>query len=191
MGNINRIGRESKIKRSEEESEKESVKGTASSKETKAASASASEAAIQQNAEAFRKLLVEKFGKEYGPKIADALDDVKRSGKFVTYEEVKRIMENVFANDKKAFDNFEKQRNEIVGLFPFENQFVGIKPKDDYDPYLSALQTIAAMQKELRRSDERSSEKMNEEDKERQFHKEKDEKQTIQQKRILHPDKKV
>lgn len=188
MGNINPIGRE-KTKTFQEEQGKE-VKGTASSKETKASAKAASEASIDQNAAAFRKVLVEKFGKEFGNKIADALDEVKKSGKFVTYEVVKEIMETVFANDKASFDKYERQRNEIVALFPFANQISDIKPKDDYDP-IAAEKVQAAMRKEIRKSDERTEESIEESDRKRALDKEKDQEKRVEKKRILEPKKRV
>lgn len=174
MGNINPLGREQKF----------AVKGTASSSETKASSESASSAAIQENAEMARKYFLEKFGKQFGPKIADALDSLKKEGKFLTFEAVRDVMENIFSKDKANFQKYEQQINEVIGLFPHANLLnIEEKPKDTYDPFASE-KVQEAMKKELRKSSEKMEEAIDEVDKERDLKKKKELEEKFERKRI-------
>lgn len=187
MGNVSPTGREPKILKADH---REEVKGTPSSKETKASSEAAS---MHQNAEAFRKFLIEQFGKDYVNEvntIVNELDELRKSGKFISYSVVKEMMKSVFL--RKGTESFEKNKDKIekiADLFPPETS-KPLVPAKEYDP-LASQKVQDAMRKELRKSNEITEERIEESDKQRLLEKEQEQKKVVEKKRILEPKKKV
>ncbi len=198
MGNIKSTGSEPHFTKFQKGVEKE-VKGTASSQETKASSEATSNVAILENAETARKYFLQKFGKEFGPQIAKALDDLKKEGKYLTYEAVKAIMEGILSKDKAGLEKHKDAINEVADWFPHEIDVPpGKQPGADYDPFASE-KVQAAMRKELRKSTEKMEEKIDEADKKRDLERKKELEKSPKKessarergKRFLEPKKKV
>lgn len=187
MGNIGPIRKETKPTNVQDQIQKE-VKGSASSQETKASSQAASNVTIEGDAAAYRKHFIEKFGKDYGNQIADALDKLRQEGKFVTYEAVMGIMQSVFAKDKEGYKKLEKEINEIANWFPYEAS--AQKPKDDFDP-LKSEKIQEAMRKEIRKRETRMQENIEESDKQSDLEKKKELEKAMTKKRPIEPKDRV
>lgn len=189
MGNINPLGKGPQFKSIQDKS-REEVKGAASSAETRASSEAASSSAAQQNAEAFRKLLIETFNNKMGNDIADALDQLKKEGKYLTYEVVKAVMEGVFEKHKKSSSEYEKKMESICDLFPHDREVeIPVRKVEEYDPYASA-KVITATRRKMRERTEKTLENIAEDEKKRAIEKQKEVK-AVDMERILHRKKKV
>lgn len=182
MGNINPIGKGPQSHSSQDKPRKE-IKGLASSEETRASSVAASES--EQSSMLSRASLIEKFGKEVGDDIADALDKLKQEGKFLSFEAVKALIKGAFERHQKDFSKYEKETENVCNLVSHE--FVVSRRKEEGQDFAASVAAkIGELQKKERESKERMEEKITEDDSKRA-----QEKREAERKRMIDPKKRV